>query len=420
MQKKPTLRSQSTAFFQLCQLIPPFLCTKLSKELGVDKKARTFTPWSHVVSMIFGQMTHAIGLNDVCDALRLHAPKLSVLRGAVPPHRNTLSHANSIRDAKLIKKLFWGTLKHLENIQPCFGLNRHRKGVPRRFKATIHAVDSSTIQLIARCMDWAKHRKRKAAAKLHLRISVADMMPRFALIMEAKPHDNTQARELCAGIRPGEIVVFDKAYVDYKHLNELNARGVFWVVRAKDTMRARVWRKKQRGKKGRILRDDLIHLSGKKSRDAYPEAFRRVVAEVCVDGQWIEMTFITNNLEWAASSVAELYAARWSIEVFFKQLKQVLRLQGFLGTSANAIAWQVWSALLVYVLLRFMAFASGWGHSFTRLFTLLRGILWDRWDAVALLKSYGTAGGGFERLYAPRMQYLPGFKSFSVGQQAAS
>lgn len=120
-----------------------------------------------------------------------------------------------------------------------------------------------------------------------------------------------------------------------------------------------------------------------------------MVALVAVDGVEREMVFLTNHFEWAASTVAELYRCRWQIEVFFKQIKQTLQLADFLGNSANAVRWQVWTALLVYVLLRYQAFLSRWGSSFVRLWTCVRAALWLKLDAVALLKSYGTAGGGF-------------------------
>ena len=128
-------------------------------------------------------------------------------------------------------------------------------------------------------------------------------------------------------------------------------------------------------------------------RQDYPKRMRRIVAIVEVEGEDREMTFFTNNLEWAASSICDLYKARWNIETFFKQIKQTLHLGDFLGHSRKAIEWQVWTALLMYVLLRFLHTCSDWGHSFTRLFTCLRAVLWQRRHLIDYLRSYGTAGG---------------------------
>jgi hypothetical protein len=151
---------------QLCNFLPPHLVPRLARATGVEDQARTFSPWSHVVSLLYAQLTHSLGLNDVCDALRLHSGSLSALRGATPPPKNTLSHANRRRDPKMAEQLFWSVLEHLQTLQPAFGGNR-RPRFAFRFKRLIHVVDSTTIQLMARSLDWAKHRRRKAAAKCH-------------------------------------------------------------------------------------------------------------------------------------------------------------------------------------------------------------------------------------------------------------
>ena len=393
---------------QICNFIPDFLVPKLARATGVQEKARTFSPWSHLVALLYAQLTHSIGLNDVCDALGLHSGPLSSLRGATPPNRNTLSHANKVRSADMAEQLFWAVLQHLGNLSPAFVHGRSGKRFARKFKRTIHLVDSTTIPLIASCLDWAKHRRRKAAAKCHLRLDLQSFLPRFAIVDTARHHDARRARELCAGVKAGEIVIFDKAYVDFAHLADLSRREVFWVTRAKENLQCRVVRCFQQGAVGRILRDDLIALQTPVSRAAYPVALRRIVALVEVDGREVAMVFLTNNLEWSAQSIVELYRCRWQIEVFFKQIKQTLQLADFLGTTANAVRWQVWTALLVYLLLRYLAFLSNWSHSFSRLFTLLRAALWKKWDVLSLLRCYGTAGGHFRYLAQPEQAYLPG------------
>lgn len=412
MKKKNTptpAASKLSVLRQLCNLIPNHLVPKLARETRVDAKARTFSCWSHVVTMIFAQVSHAIGLNDVCDALRLHSGPLSAIRAATPPSRNNLSHANKHRDAKLAEKLFWSMLAHLQALSPGFGHGKRGRGITRRFRRAIHVVDSTTISLVVSCIDWARHRRRKAAAKCHLRLDLQTFLPRFAIIDTAGENDNKRAREVCAGIKAGEIVLFDKAYVDFEHLFSLAQKGIFWVTRAKDNMQYRVRKRLRENEGGKILRDELIVLKNAGSRKSYPERMRRVVALVEVDGKEMEMVFLSNNLEWAPSSVADLYRSRWSIEVFFKQIKQTLQLSDFLGHSANAVRWQIWTALLVYLLLRYLSFLSDWSHSFTRLFTVVRSVLWRKLDLPDLLKSYGTASGSFRFLGTPQTAYFPGF-----------
>jgi len=393
---------------QICNFIPQFLVPKLSRETGVEDKVRTFSAWSHVVSLLYAQLTHSIGLNDVCDALSLHSGPLSSLRGATPPSRNNLSNSNKVRPAAMAEKLFWAVFEHLGDLSPRFVSGKAGKRFARKFKRTIHLVDSTTIALIASCMDWAKHRRRKAAAKCHLRLDLQSFLPRFAIVDTAQHNDAKRAREVCAGIKAGEIVIFDKAYVDFAHLADLCMRLIFWVTRAKDNLSYRVERCIQKGAVGKILRDDLIRLKTPASRREYPELMRRIVALVEVEGREVEMVFLSNNVEWSAESIMELYRCRWQIEVFFKQIKQTLQLADFLGTSANAVRWQIWTALLAYLLLRYLSFVSQWSHSFSRLFTLLRTGLWKKWDLLSLLNIYGTADGHFRYLARPEQAYFPG------------
>ena len=272
----------------------------LAKEYGVDKMSRSFCAWSHVVSLLFSQLTHSIGLNDVCDTLRNHSSKLLAIRGAKAPALNTLSNANKKRNS-------------------------------------------------------------------------------------------------------------DMAYVNFKHLYLLTERGVYWVTRAKDNMKYKVRKRLIRKPEGNIIKDELIYLTVANSKKQYSKSFRRVEAKVEVDGKEVIMVFITNNLDWATSTICELYQARWAIEVFFKQLKQTLQLSSFLGYSKNAIRWQVWTALLLYLLLRVQAFISSWNHSFTRLLTVIRGVLWSRFHLLGLLESYGIAGSKYRMCAAPQDAYLPGF-----------
>jgi hypothetical protein len=403
MKNTPPTRSNVIVLKQILNLIPRGMINRHALETGVEAKARSFSVLSHLSAMLFAQLSHAIGLNDVCDWLRLKASVLARF-GVTPPSKNGLSNANMDRNSDFAEKLFWSVLGHLQHASPDFAAGRKGKGLLRRFKVKIHAVDSTVIQLVANCMDWAKHRRRKAAAKMHLRLDLHSFLPSFAIVDTAKQHDNKRAREVCANIASGEIVVFDKAYVDFEHLFDLDHRGVWWVTRAKDNMVFRVVKNHTKGHEN-IIKDQIIELKGRHKG----MRLRRVEARVEVDGKWRTMVFITNNLAWSPRSVCDLYRRRWDIEVFFKQVKQSLKLGSFLGHSANAVRWQIFTALLVYVLLRFMAHLSDWGHGFTRLFTVTRSALWERIDLLALLKSYGTASGRLKVLGALNTAWLPGF-----------
>lgn len=410
-------KGNMTLVRQICELIPSYLVPKLASEYAID--ARKLSPWSHTIAHIYGQLTRAVSLNDICDGLDLNSTGLRAIRGATPPKRNTFSNANRKRNPKMAEALYWHMVNHLPTVAPSFGAQKTRSGYLRRFKAAIHAVDSTTIELVANCMDWAKHRRRKAAAKCHMNLDLQTMLPRFAFVDAAKFQDGKKAWEVCASLRDGEIVVFDKAYLGFEHLNDLNERGVSWVSRAKENMQYRTIKKLETSSHHSVLRDEIIEMTVALTKKRYPNQLRLVEAVVEVEGKDVVMTFVTNNLEWSAWTVAELYRARWEIEVFFKEIKQTVQLVDFVGHNKEAVQWQIWTALLTHLLMRFLAHLSRWGHSFTRLFTLIRAGLWHRFNIVDFLLSYGTAGGSFRMLACPQHAYLPGFgapSDYPMGQ----
>jgi len=293
----------------------------------------------------------------------------------------------------MAEALFWKVLASLKERSPQFGEERRYVALPRRFKKVIYSMDSTKIQLVANCMNWAKHRRRKAAAKMHVRLNLNTFLPGFVVIDPAKISDPKKARELCAALQEGEIVTFDKAYNEFDHLHDLTDRGVTWVGRAKDNMAYEIVGERPASSNPDIRLDAEIRLTNPQTLADYPDSFRLVRAMVKLEGkeEKVEMEFITNNFDWAATSICDLYKARWGIETFFKQMKQTLQLADFLGHNENAVRWQIWTALLVYVLLRFIAHAGQWTHTFGRLFTLLRGVLWECLVLFALVRAYGTA-----------------------------
>ena len=241
------------------------------------------------------------------------------------------------------------------------------------------------------------------------------MLPRFVLVKPGPRNEVRDAAEVCAGIAAGEVVLFDRAYVDFKFLWGLSERGVNWVTRTKSGPAFRVVRKRRPKRNGNILRDDEVVLTSAASAGAYPQRLRRVLALVKVKGKLREMEFRTHNVEWAASSVADLYRSRWQIEVFFKQIKQTLQLADFLGNSENAVRWQLWTALLCYVLLRYQSHQSQWQSSFIRLWAVIRSMLWTKRDLRATLERYGTASAPLRYLAQPETLWLPGLRPGPVG-----
>jgi hypothetical protein len=401
---------------QICELIPTHMVAKLGREYGCDLKARTFTVWSHVATMIYAQLARVTGLNDLCDDLSIHSGPLSSIRGAKAPARNTLSHANKVRDPGMAQALFWKLKGHFE--ASCAGFNRGRRyiALDKRIKSIVRAVDSSTIELTASCMDWAKHRRKKAAAKLHMSLDLTSCLPSFAIVDSAKGHDSTKAAELCSGLQDGDTVVFDMAYIDFSFFWDLSQRGINWLTRRKANIQFTVAKNLPVKKGGRILKDCIIRLKNPKTKADYPQTFRLVRAIVEIDGKDREMEFITNNTQWSAATIAMLYKCRWAVEVFFKEIKQNLKLCDFLGNSSSAVPWQVWMPLVTWLLTRYLAYISNCSQCFTRVFSLLRATLWYKLDIKALLAKLdcGTACGPPTAKKGPSstdpQAWLPGFE----------
>ena len=381
----------------------------LTREYGID--ARTFTGTSHVFSLIYGHAAHALSLNDICDALSVHGAEFLRVRDAVPPKRNTFSNANRTRDPAMAEALYWKMLTHLQGICPGFTEYGKHAGFIFRLKRDIFAMDSTTLQLTLASIDWARHRRRKAAAKCHMRLNIGTFLPAFAVVEDAAHHDSVRAGALCAAMAAGDVLLADRAYVDLPFLADLDARGVFFVLRPKRNMLFETVKKLPC--KGNTLRDELVRPAGVKTSKAYPGLLRMVTALVEVDGVEREMTFVTNNTVWSARTIAELYRARWAIELFFKELKQTLQLQDFVGTNEKAVKWQVWTGLLTHLLLRFLRHISRWGRSFSRCAGIVRSALWVKTDLGELLRCYGTADGPHRPVLSAKMPYLPGFEAFS-------
>jgi hypothetical protein len=403
--KNKPARSNLTILRQICQHIPGHLTSRLAKDHKIA--SRSFTPWSHVTAMMYAHLAQAMSLNDVCDGLAVTESSLKEIRGAQAPSRNGLSHSNRERNAGMAEALYWAVAEHLTSTHAGFAREHGGRNFAYRFKRAIHIADATTIQLVANCMDWAKHRRRKAAVKCHLRLELQTYLPSFVIIDTAKEHEATRARELCADLQEGEIGIFDKGYMDLEHMYELDQSGVFWVTRAKENTAYEVIEERTVG--GAILRDCVIQLKYHNSKLAYPGQLRLVRARVEVDGKELIMEFITNNLEWSAQSVADLYRCRWQIELFFKSLKQNLQVGSMLGYNANAVKWQIWIGLLVHLLMRFLKWKSQWKSHFGRLFTLIRCTLWQRWELDSCLQFYGTAGVKRRMRTNLKQAFLPGF-----------
>ncbi|MBR2837819.1 MAG: IS4 family transposase [Kiritimatiellae bacterium] len=410
--KKPkaTRRRMISCFAQIVQEhLPGWKIEELAA--GEKIKARKFSYSSQVYLLMLSQFLHLFSLNEIVDVSRIYAPELSRIRGISPASLNMFSNANRTRSAGVMQAFFWAVYGFFRNEEPDFVRGRHHGRLSRFKLRGIYAMDSTTIQLAYWCIDWAKHRQRKAAVKVHMVANVANRLPHFCVFGKAKDHDSKMEDELFNSLKEGDIGIADRAYNSFKALYRQSRRGVFFVVREKSGMRYRVVKRVAKKDLGEnILSDETIQLTGQRTSKEYPDAMRRVKARVKVDGKWRTMVFLTNNFEWSASTIAELYKARWEVELLFKELKQTLQLQDFYGENANAVEWQIWAALLTHLVLRWRKYKSGAACSYSRFAALARAIVWLKKDAMAILRSYGIAPPPDSGGAASGMPYLPGFE----------
>ena len=404
-------RTVYTILRQISTLVPREFVTDAAKELKI--KWREFDPWSHLMTLVTVQLSKQESLNGICDIAKAIEYEWN-RAGLALPHRNTLSNANTKRDPKMAEDVFWKLLEHFKGISPDFISEKFDGFLSRMKNHKIFLLDSSTIQLTLDCFDWARHRRQKAAAKLHMTLELASRLPSFAVVEDAAHHDSTRASVCTEQLVQGDILVADRAYLDFTFLNELAKRDVFFVIRKKTSTLFKIVESLKpscapdlRKHSTQILADEKVQPAGSKTSAAYTASggmLRLVKALVEVRGEMREMVFLTNNFSWSGRTIAELYRARWGIETFFKEIKQTCQIHDFIGYSENAVKWQVWAGLIGHLLLRYIRYLAKWKHSFSRLAGVVRGSLWLKKKLLSLLELYGTAGAVIFR--APRTKSL--------------
>jgi uncharacterized protein DUF4372/DDE family transposase len=359
-------------FSQLLKLFPRTEFQALVKRTHAERHARGFTCWGQFVAMLFCQLGRAHSLREICGGLRSSEGKLRHL-GITAPARSTLAYANEHRPWQLYRAVFQELLARCQSAVPA-----RRKF---RFKNKLVSLDSTVIDLCATLFDWAQFRRTKGAVKLHCLLDHDGYLPSVVVITEGKRHDVRVARTL--RLAPGTIVVMDRGYVDYAWFGRLTTDGVFFVTRLKTHAVYRVVERRQVPERGGILRDELIELTGVDAAAKCPQRLRRV--EVDDPEKAGTLVFLTNHLAFGATTIAAIYKDRWQIELFFKALKQNLKIKTFVGTSANALKVQVWTALIAMLLLKYLQLRSRFAWSLSNLVALLRMNLFTHRDLWAWL-----------------------------------
>ena len=355
----------SSIFSQLLQLIPRFEFESAVRKHDAERHARGFSSWGQFIAMLFCQLGHAKSLREICGGLAASEGKLRHLGLPTAPARSTLAYANEHRPWQLCQTVFDQLLAKCQTLaasQP-----GTMKKIKFRFKNPLLSLDASVIDLCARMFDWAKFRLTKGAVKLHLLLDHDGYLPSYAVITEGKTHEVRVARQM--RFAPGTILVFDRGYTDYEWFANLIQQGVYFVTRLKENADYGVVEELAVPQRRGVRSDRVIffYKLAKAGIDAY---FRRI--EFYDEEHNRVLVFLTSHMGLAAATIAEVYKERWQIELFFRALKQSLRVKTFVGTSANALKTQLWTALIAMLLVKYLQLKSSFGWSLSNLVALLR------------------------------------------------
>lgn len=355
------MKYNSSMFAQILQIVPRCEFNRLVAETGAEKHSKGFSCWKQYVSMLFCQFAQAKSLREICDGLAVTCGKLNHLGIDKAPPKSTLSYANSNRPWELYMALFYLILESCREIAP----GKKRKF---RFKNKLLSMDATTIDLCLSLFPWAEFRQTKGAVKLHMVLDHEGYMPVFAHITDGKCHEVKVAQTMA--FPKGSIVVFDRGYYDLKMFHEWTTQGVYFVTRLKGNAAYMVVEDRPVPQNSNILSDQVIKFIWPNTKKRCPSLLRRIVAWDARNNK--EVVFLTNHLKFGATTIGAIYRDRWEIELFFKVLKQHLKIKTFVGTSPNALKTQIWTALITVLLIKYMQFKSKCWLPLCRLVALLR------------------------------------------------
>jgi len=358
----------SSIFGQILHLFPRREFFEAVEATRAERGAKGFSCWEQFVAMMFCQLGQAHSLREICGGLASCFGKARHLGIQDAPKRSTLSYANEHRPWQLYEKLFYHLLGRCQQLQ--FGKRKFR------FKNRLFSLDATVIKLCASLFDWAKYRQTKGAVKLHLLLDHEGYLPVFACITTGKIHEVRIAQTL--SFPAGSIVAVDRGYLDYELFWSWTQGGVFFVTRQKDNADYRVIEERAVPQNRHILSEQLIELEGYYSHKNYPGPLRRL--EVWDEENEQLIVLLTNHLAFGATTIAAIYKDRWQIEIFFKTIKQNLKIKTFVGTSPNALLIQIWTALIAILVLKYLKHRSQFQWSLSNLVAMLRFNLFNYRD----------------------------------------
>jgi len=355
--------SNLTLFSQIISKLDRIKFAKLVKVRQTDKHQKGYTSWSQLVAMLFCQFAKSSSLRDISNGLRSATGNLNHMGVSMAPSKSTIGYQNKNRDWELFRDYYYELLKSL-------GQQAGFKQVKFKIKSKIFLLDSTTIGLCLNIFDWAKYKTTKGAVKIHTMLDFDGNLPAYINITDGKTADNKGAYDI--PLLKNSVIVADRFYNDFSLLNVWDSSGVFFVVRHKDNIQYTIIKENNlpENKHPHLLKDEIIELKNKSSKQKYPKRLRRVAVWDDENNQVIEL--ITNQLKWCANTIAELYKSRWQVEIFFRDIKQLLNIKSFIGTSHNAVMIQIWTALITILVLKALKAMAKYGWNLSNLVAFIR------------------------------------------------
>lgn len=352
-----------TLFSQIVSIFDRYQFKQLVKRDHSDKFNKGMNSWTHFISMVFCQFSKSNSLRDIANGLRSATGNLNHLGIDKAPSKSSISYQNQRRDWKLFRDYYY---KMLEKLSAEAGF----KQIKFRIKSKIYLLDSTTISLCLSLFDWAKYKTAKGAIKLHTLLDYDGSLPSYVNITDGKVGDNKGAADI--PLVKNSVIVADRYYFDSSMLNKWDSNDVYFVIRMKKNIKYTSLRELELpdNRHEHILKDEIIQLSEKETRKKYPKRLRRTAVYDEENNQTIEL--ITNQLSWTANTISELYKSRWQIEIFFKEIKQLLKIKSFIGTSENAVMIQVWTVMITILMLKFLKAIAKYSWHLSNLVSFLR------------------------------------------------
>lgn len=338
-----SLMANITLFSQIISKLDRRSFAKLVEEKQSDKHQKGYTSWTHLVSMLFCQFAKSQSVRDISNGLRSATGNLNHLGVGKAPSKSSISYQNKNRNWELFRSYYYHLLSSL-------GQQAGFKQVKFKIKSKIFLLDSTTISLCLSLFDWAKYKTAKGAVKMHTLLDFDGNLPAYVNVTDGKTADNKGAYDV--PLLKGSVIVADRFYNDFSLLNIWDSKGVYFVIRHKENIKYITLKENELpdNRHQHILKDEIIELKNNSSKEKYPKKLRRVALWDEINSQTIEI--ITNQMTWTANTIGELYRSRWQVEIFFREIKQLLHIKSFIGTSENAVMIQIWTALITILILK--------------------------------------------------------------------